>query len=368
MEIVDISAYLQDQVRAARVDGTPLAIRGGGSKGFYGRALEGVPLDVTGHAGIVSHDPTELVVTARCGTPLADLEAALADQGQMLPFEPPHFASPPPQAGEGSGERGSPHPTVGGMVAAGLSGPRRPWGGAVRDAVLGVKLLTGKGEILNFGGQVMKNVAGYDISRLMAGSLGSLGVILEVSLKVLPRPAKEITLVQEADGQEALARLAAWQGKAWPLSASLHDGERLWIRLSGTHAGVNAARDALGGEEVADNALWTLARDQALPFFQSEAPLWRLSVPPAIPPLDLPGIGLTEWGGAQRWLVSDAPAAHIRAAAVNAGGHATLFRGHDGAGPVFQPLPAPLMALHKRLKASFDPAGMLNPGVMYPDL
>ncbi|MEW6677323.1 MAG: glycolate oxidase subunit GlcE [Pseudomonadota bacterium] len=365
MEIVDISAYLQDQVRAARVDGTPLAIRGGGSKRFYGRALEGVPLDVTGHAGIVSHDPTELVVTARCGTPLADLEAALADQGQMLPFEPPHFENG--EWGMGNGKT-LPQPTVGGMVAAGLSGPRRPWGGAVRDAVLGVKLLTGKGEILAFGGQVMKNVAGYDISRLMAGSLGSLGVILEVSMKVLPRPAKEITLVQEADGQEALARLAAWQGKAWPLSASLHDGERLWVRLSGTHAGVNAARDALGGEEVADNGLWTQVRDQALPFFLNGAPLWRLSVPPATPALDLPGTWLTEWGGAQRWLVSDAPAAHIRAAAASVGGHATLFRRHDGVGPVFQPLPVPLMALHKRLKASFDPAGMLNPGVMYADL
>jgi glycolate oxidase FAD binding subunit len=344
---------LQSLVQAALADKTALAIHAGGSKAFYGRGVVGETLDVTGHAGIVSYEPTELVVTARCGTSLAELEAVLAERGQMLPFEPPHF---------GGGA------SVGGMVAAGLSGPRRPWGGAVRDAVLGVKLLTGKGEILTFGGQVMKNVAGYDVSRLMAGSLGGLGVILEVSLKVLPRPVKEITLVQEADARTALERLAIWQGKAWPLSASLHDGERLWIRLSGTHAGVNAARDVLGGEEVHDVPVWHPSRDHALPFFIIDKPLWRLSVPPATPGLDLPGQWLTEWGGAQRWLISDAPAARIRAAAAAVGGHATLFRGHDGTGEVFQPLSAPLMVLHQRLKASFDPAGIFNNGVMYPDL
>lgn len=363
----DISLQIQARVQAALADKTPLAIRAGGTKAFYGRRVAGESLDVKGHAGIVSYAPTELVVTARCGTPLAELEAVLAEQGQMLPFEPPHFVSPlPPGEGLGVRERRLPScATVGGMVAAGLSGPRRPWGGAVRDAVLGVKLLTGKGEILGFGGQVMKNVAGYDVSRLMAGGLGSLGVILEVSMKVLPRPVKEVTLVQEADAQTALERLTAWQGKAWPLSACLHDGERLWMRLSGTHAGVNAARAVLGGEEVADLSIWTQARDQTLPFFVMDKPLWRLSVPPATPVMDLPGIWLTEWGGAQRWLVSEATANRIRAAAATAGGHATLFRGHDGTGEVFQPLPAAHMGLHKRLKASFDPAGILNPGVMY---
>jgi glycolate oxidase FAD binding subunit len=353
----DLSAPLQDQVRAALARKTPLAIRAGGSKAFYGRRSEGAPLHVSGHAGIVHYAPTELVITARCGTPLAELEAVLAQHGQMLPFEPPHF-------GPGGAEGGR-QASVGGMVAAGLSGPRRPWAGAVRDAVLGVKILTGRGEILAFGGQVMKNVAGYDVSRLMAGSLGSLGVILEVSLKVLPRPVREITLVQEADTATALARLTAWQGQAWPLSATLHDGRRLWLRLSGSQAGVQAARRALGGEELADMSIWTQVREQTLPFFATELALWRLSVPPATPPLDLPGTWLTEWGGAQRWLVTDAPAAHIRAAAATAGGHATLFRGHAGRGEVFQPLPAPLMALHKRLKAAFDPAGILNPGVLY---
>jgi len=361
---MDRAKEIQEQVRVAYADKTPLAIQAGGSKAFYGRRVAGTPLDVKGHASIVDHAPTELVVTVRCGTPLAELEAALAEQGQMLPFEPPHFGNG--QWGVGNGVKAC--ATVGGMVAAGLSGPRRPWGGAVRDAVLGVKLLTGQGDILTFGGQVMKNVAGYDVSRLLAGSLGSLGVILEVSLKVLPRPAKEITLVQEADAPAALARLTAWQARAWPLSASLHDGERLWIRLSGAHAGVNAARDALGGEEVSDLALWTQARDQTLPFFNPDKPLWRLSVPPATPHLDLPGEGLTEWGGAQRWLLSDAPATRIRAAAATAGGHAALFRGDAGGAEVFQPLPAPLMALHLRLKARFDPAGILNPGVHYEGL
>ncbi|HNQ05175.1 MAG TPA: glycolate oxidase subunit GlcE [Thiobacillaceae bacterium] len=350
---MDCALDIRDQVRAALADRTPLAIRAGGSKAFYGCKLAGEPLDVKGHAGIVDHAPTELVVTARCGTPLAELEAALAEQGQMLPCEPPQFSA---------------SATVGGMVAAGLSGPRRPWGGAVRDAVLGVKLLTGRGEILKFGGQVMKNVAGYDVSRLLAGSLGNLGVVLEVSLKVLPRPAKEITLVQEADAQTALARLTAWQGKPWPLSASLHDGERLWVRLSGAHAGVNAAREALGGEEVADLSVWTLVREQGLPFFQTDGPLWRLSVPPATPGMDLPGTWLTEWGGAQRWLRSDAPATRIHAATTAVGGHATLFRGHDGQTEVFQPLSSPLMALHQRLKAGFDPAGILNRGVLYQGL
>jgi glycolate oxidase FAD binding subunit len=253
------------------------------------------------------------------------------------------------------------------MVAAGLSGPRRPWGGSLRDAVLGVKLLTGRGEVLRFGGQVMKNVAGYDVSRLIAGSLGGLGVILEVSLRVLPRPPKEITLVREADAAAVEACRRDLQSRPWPLSATLYDGERLWLRLSGTEAGVAAARAVLGGEEEADADLWSAVRDQQHPFFQTGAPLWRLSLPPATPTLDLPGRQLGEWGGAQRWLVSDEASPRIRAQAALAGGHATLFRGHDGAGEVFHPLPAPLMTLHRRLKAAFDPAGILNPGAMYGD-
>ena len=354
---MDHAAQLQEQVIAANNVGTPLRIVGGGSKAFYGRHVQCKALDVRQYAGIVSYEPTELVVTARCGTPLAELETLLAERGQMLPFEPPHFS------GGATGVA-----TVGGMVAAGLSGPRRPWGGAVRDAVLGVTLLNGNGEILRFGGQVMKNVAGYDVSRLLAGSLGGLGVILEVSLRVLPRPAVDVTLVQDADAGTALQRLTTWQGKPWPLSASLHDGERLWLRLSGTEAGVAAARAVLGGEVDEDSTLWKKVRDQQLPFFNQQQALWRLSVPPATPALLLPGEELVEWGGAQRWLHTDASADQVFAAASKVGGHATLFRGHDGHGTVFQPLAAPLLALHKRLKASFDPANIFNPGVMVEGL
>lgn len=368
MRVQDISAQLQDRVLAALAAKTPLAIRAGGSKAFYGRRVTGDPLEVCGHRGIVHYAPTELVITARCGTPLAELEAVLAAQGQMLPFEPPHFSFPPGQAGDENGAGSAAQATLGGMLAAGLSGPRRPWAGAVRDALLGVKLLTGRGEILTFGGQVMKNVAGYDIARLTAGSLGCLGMILEASLKVLPRPAREVTLVQEADAHTALDRLTAWQGRPWPLSASLHDGRRLWLRLSGAQAGVQAALEALGGEVVEETDLWTRVREQNLDFFRGDAPLWRLALPPASPMPDLPGAWLTEWGGAQRWLYSDAPAARIRAVAATAGGHATLFRGHAGREEVFQPLPPALMALHQRLKAAFDPAGILNPGALYAEL
>lgn len=346
----DLTNELQSRVRDAAESGTPLAIRGGGSKAFYGRTVRGEPLELSGHRGVVSYEPTELVVTARAGTPLGEIEALLAGRGQMLPFEPPRFTE---------------HATVGGMVAAGLSGPGRPWAGAVRDAVLGVKIINGRGEVLCFGGQVMKNVAGYDISRLMAGSLGTLGVILEVSLKVLPKPAQVTTLLQVADAAEAARHLAAWGRHPLPISASLHFEDRLYIRLSGTALGVAAARKTIGGE-ASDAAIWADLREQRLDFFQGDAGLWRLSLPPAAN-LHLPGEVLTEWGGAQRWLRTDAPAAKVRAAAAVAGGHATLFRGHDGSAEVFQPLPPVLLGLHERLKQSLDPQGILNPGRMYAE-
>lgn len=349
----DLSASLQAQVRVAFEAKTPMVIRGGGSKAFYGRAVVGEALEVRGHRGIISYEPTELVLTARAGTPLIEVESVLAAQGQMLPFEPPHF---------GGGA------TVGGMVAAGLSGPRRPWAGAVRDAVLGVTVLTGKGEILRFGGQVMKNVAGYDAARLMAGSLGSLGLILDVSIKVLPRPVFEITLEHEIDAVNAMASLTKWQRQASPLSASLHDGERLWLRVSGSEAGVLAVQQALGGDVSSEPSVWQAVRDHQLAFFSSDKPLWRLSLPPAAPALELSGNALVEWGGALRWLKTDESATKVQASASVAGGHATQFGRCNGQPQVFQPLPSPLMALHQRLKRSFDPAGILNPGVLYEGL
>jgi glycolate oxidase FAD binding subunit len=349
---------LRERVLAAAGAGAPLAIRGGGSKAFYGEPAEGEVLDTRAHAGIVAYEPTELYLRARCGTPLAEVEAALAEQGQMLAFEPPHFAG---------------GPTVGGAVAAGLSGPRRVQCGAVRDFVLGVELMDGGGRQLRFGGQVMKNVAGYDVSRLVTGSLGTLGLITEATLKVLPRPAAELSLRLAMPQGEAIRVMNAWAGRPLPISATAwHEGV-VTVRLSGAASAVRAAREALGGEPLADveaREFWGSLRDQTHSFFACGA-LWRLSVPPTTAPLELPGAQLLEWHGGVRWLAGDAEPVEVRAQAARAGGGATLFRGPDAlkrrAG-VFQPLPQPLAALHRRVKQAFDPSGIFNPGRLYPEL
>jgi len=340
---------LQEQVRAAVAARTPLRIRAGGSKDFYGNQTHGELLDPRGLAGIVAHEPTELVITARCGTRLAELEAALDAAGQMLPFEPPHFG---------------PAATVGGCVAAGLCGPRRASAGAVRDYLLGAKLLTGGGEVLAFGGTVMKNVAGYDVARLAAGSLGTLGVITEVSLKVLPKPVAETTLRLEFDEVEALRKMNEWAGQPLPVSATAWRDGVLHVRLSGARAAVAEAQRKIGGSAIDGAAFWHGLREQTDAYFAGEAPLWRLAVPSTAEPLALTGAQLIEWGGGQRWLRSDAPASEIRARAAACGGHATLFRGGERR-HVFTPLPLPVEAIHKRLKAEFDPAGIFNPGRMY---
>ena len=351
--MADLTTQFADRIRSARSD-KPLCIRGGGSKDFYGGAMIGEALDTRAHRGIVAYEPTELVITARCGTPLADIEAELAAQGQCLPFEPPGFG----------GEA-----TVGGMVAAGLSGPRRAAVGAVRDFVLGVRMLDGEARRLTFGGQVMKNVAGYDVSRLMAGSLGTLGLILEVSLKVLPRPVAEATLRFDLPQAQAIDAMNAWAGQPLPISATCWQDDVLTVRLSGARAAVAAACGKLGGEAV-DNgpAFWEALCQHRLEFFAGGETLQRLSVPSVTPPLDLPGAQLIEWGGSQRWWRGDAAAA--RQAASRAGGHATLFRAgehFDKSSGVFEPLPTSHMQIHRRLKTAFDPRGVLNPGRLYPD-
>jgi glycolate oxidase FAD binding subunit len=351
-----ISASVRDAAGERRT----LRLRGGGSKDFYGQALQGEVLDLRGYAGIVVYEPSELVITARCGTPLAEIERALRERGQMLAFEPPHF-------GEGA--------TLGGMVAAGLSGPRRQAAGAVRDFVLGTRIMDGRGELLAFGGQVMKNVAGYDVSRLMAGSLGTLGAILEVSLKVLPVPVAEATLKLELPEDKATERLNWWGGKPLPISASAWIDGELSVRLSGAVAAVKAARERIGGETVdaaQGERFWSGIREHGDVFFRDSneagAPLWRLSLPSTTPPLALPGEQLIEWGGALRWLASHTDPRAIREAAQRAGGHATLFRGGDKSSGVFQPLAPPVMDLHRKLKREFDPQGVFNPGRMYADL
>jgi glycolate oxidase FAD binding subunit len=354
-----ILEQFQDQVRTAAAGKRALRIRGGGTKDWYGQCLDGEVLDTRAYAGIVDYEPTELVITARCGTPLAEIEAALAERKQMLAFEPPHF-------GEGA--------TLGGMIAAGLSGPRRASSGALRDFVLGVKLLDGKGEVLTFGGQVMKNVAGYDVSRLLAGSLGTLGLLLEVSVKVLPRATREATLVfKDMAEVDAIRKLNEWGGQPLPISASCwHEGV-LALRLSGARAAVDAAVQSLGGAYGGGimqdcTRFWADLREQRHAFFDGDAPLWRLSVPSTFGAIVLGSPQLIEWGGAQRWLRADGDAAtaqRIRSTVTACGGHATLFRGGDKSAGVFQPLAPALARIHERLKAGFDPSNIFNPGRMY---
>lgn len=349
----ELREQFAEAIRQAAARRRAVRIRGSGSKDFYGGIPRGEVLDTTRYAGIVDYAPEELVITARAGTPLAEIEAALSERGQMLAFEPPHFG---------------PRATLGGCVACGLSGPRRPYAGAVRDFVLGVTLMDGRGDALRFGGQVMKNVAGYDISRLVTGSLGTLGLILEVSLKVLPRPAEEITLQLEMDEAQAIEAMNRWAGQPLPLSASCWHDQVLTVRLSGAPGAVRAARQRLGGQELAAGGeFWRGIREQTANFFRDTRPLWRISLPSTARP-ELPGRQLVEWGGALRWLFTDADAATVREAARKAGGHATLFRAARKEGAVFQPLPAPLLALHRRIKQAFDPQGIFNPGRLYAEL
>ena len=373
--------HITSRIQAATADRTPLRSRAGGSKDFYGESLQGDLLDLSPLTGITSYEPSELVVTARAGTPLAELEAVLAEQGQCLAFEPPHFA---------------PGTTIGGMIAAGLSGPARASAGAVRDFVLGVNFINGRGQGLIFGGQVMKNVAGYDVSRLMVGAMGTLGVMTEISLKVLPIAPAEATLVFELDQTRALAQLHRWGGQPLPLNAScwVHDTatagqpERLFVRLRGAVAAVESAchtmiRNAPGTRM--DNAQaapdWQACRDLRLPFFanpntaQTAANplvLWRLGVPPTAPVLNLPFAQLVEWHGGQRWLWAPLSAqAQLRQATAEVGGTATIFiathAGSTGATARFNPLKPPLNRIHQQLKAEFDPSGIFNRGRLYPE-
>ncbi|MDZ7842353.1 MAG: glycolate oxidase subunit GlcE [Gammaproteobacteria bacterium] len=338
-----------DTIKRAADQRTALRIEGGGTRSFYGRTVDGEVLRTSAFRGVEDYEPSELVLTARAGTPLAEVESELAENGQMLPFEPPRY-------GEGS--------TIGGVIATGLSGPCRLRGGAVRDAVLGCEIINGFGEHLAFGGQVMKNVAGYDISRLMVGALGTLGLITQVSVKVVPRPVEALTLAFDYTQGEAIEAMNRWAGRPLPVSATCHDGERLYLRLSGARTGVRSAAAELGGEAFSDPEFWPGVRDHQHGFFRDAPGLWRLSVPPATPPLDLPGATLLEWNGGLRWVATDAPARMPRDAAAAAGGHAIHFRGHDG-DDVFHPLDGTRLALHRNLKRAFDPCGVLNPGRMY---
>lgn len=372
----------QQRINEARAKQQPLDIRGGGSKCFYGRETSGEPLYTGEHAGIVNYEPSELVVTVRAGTSLKLLEDSLSEQGQMLAFEPPHFGNA----------------TVGGCVAAGLSGPRRIRVGAVRDFVLGTKLLDGNANHLEFGGQVMKNVAGYDISRFLAGSLGILGIITEVSLKVLPRPELERTQILSVNQSRALSMMSEWASKPIPISATLWHDNQLYLRLSGAASAVNVAASTVGGEtldQVKADAFWQSVKEQQHAFFMgfiappSESPastsiandiptqqLWRVALPTNEGVFPLASIDdnhtLLEWNGTQRWLRSESShsslASEIVQQAKAMGGHATLFRSHDERDNVFTDLSPTLKAIHQRLKSEFDPAHIFNRGRMYADI
>ena len=344
---------LQDAIRSAAARAAPLRLRGGGSKDFYGNEPRGELLDTREYSGICDYEPSELVLTARCGTPLAEVEQALAEHGQCLPFEPPHYGAA----------------TFGGCIAAGLSGPRRAATGALREFMLGTKLVDGRGTALEFGGRVMKNVAGYDVSRLLAGSLGTLGLIAEASIKVLPRPPLERTRSLSMPQARALEAMNRWAGEPLAISASAWYEDTLYLRLSGSAPALDAAAARVGGEELADGAtFWRAVREQTHAFFSGADPLWRLAVPSTTPPLELGGSQFLEWNGGLRWLRSAAAANEVRAAAKRAGGHATLFRAQDKAAGAFSPLDPVLLGLHRQLKNAFDPAGIFNPGRMYAEL
>jgi glycolate oxidase FAD binding subunit len=357
--VSDCIALWKQQVTAVAHESSGMVIGAGGTKHFYGRPIDGTMLDARAHAGVESYEPSELVITARCGTPLAEIEALLATQNQMLAFEPPHFG---------------PGATLGGCIATGLSGPRRYSAGSARDFVLGARLLDGRGRLHKFGGVVMKNVAGYDVARLLAGSLGTLGVIVGVSLKVLPRPQREATLALELDKAAALARFTTWAQQPLPVSATCWHAGVLHVRLSGADVSVEHARTMIGGElvePVVGDQFWMALREQSLAFFAGDEPLWRVAVPSDAAQMDLGPAVLLEWSGSLRWLRSQLPSQTVRDRARALGGHATLFRAdaqRRATEGVFTPLAPGIARIHERLKSEFDPNGVFNRGRMYANL
>ena len=346
----EIHAQLAERIRAASSSNTALRIVGGASKHFYGATVAGEELDVKPYRGIIEYEPSELVISVRAGTPLAEVEQTLAERGQMLPFEPPHFSQ---------------NATIGGCVATGLSGPARAARGSVRDFVLGVRIIDGLGRDLHFGGKVIKNVAGYDVSRLMVGSLGTLGVITEISFKVLPLPVAEEAMSFLLPAEKAIDQMNRWAGQPLPISATYHAQDRLWVRFSGAQSAVTAVLKKLNGQTVSNpKQFWQDVREHRAAFFSDKLPLWRLSVPSTGKPILIAGEQAMEWNGAQRWLLSNESAEKIRELVAKIGGHATRFHHDRGIGTIFHPLAPGIAELNRRLKTKFDPRGILNPGRM----
>ena len=348
----DCTRHIIAAITAARSAQQPLYISAGGSKRhLVGRDCDAEVLDVSGHTGIIDYQPAELVITARAGTSLAEITHTLLQQNQILSFDPPGFND---------------SATLGGTLACNLSGPARPWGGSVRDMTLGVQLINGRGEVLNFGGKVMKNVAGYDASRLQAGALGTLGVLSEISLKVVPRPEKQLSLTFEMTAREAVERMNQLAGKPKPLTGAFWLDGQLHLRLAGATSAVEHTAKHWGGQILdQDDATWNTLREMDLPFFAGNAPLWRFSIKPTAPVNQTFGPTLIDWGGAQRWVRGEHPPAALQEVAHAAGGHVTLFRCGDRTGEVRSPLNPVEQRLQQRLKQAFDPDRILNPGRLY---
>jgi len=350
----DISQKLKEQIETAISDKTTLNIIGGNSKSFYGRTPQGEPIYVGEQTGITNYEFTELVMTVRAGTTLEEIECALDKNGQMLAFEPPRYGA---------------SATIGGTIACNLSGPRRAYAGAARDYVLGSKIINGKAEVLSFGGEVMKNVAGYDVSRLMTGAMGTLGLLLEVSFKVLPKPISEKTLTLEVNSSDAILKMNQWATKTFPLSATVYVDGKLYVRLSGAESSVQSAFQQMGGEVFSEADLfWQNLKEQQLSFFKTTETLWRLSVPPTTSQLELSGECLMEWSGGLRWLKTNDSPEHIRKIVSTVGGQATFFKGHVNNQSVFQSMSPSLEKLHRNLKSAFDPHQIFNPGRLYESL
>jgi glycolate oxidase FAD binding subunit len=351
--MADVSEALRKQILNARKKEQKLNIVGGGTKSFMGRAADSHAgtLSLAEHTGIVEYHPVELIMTARAGTRIADIEAALAEEGQCLHFEPPRF-------GDAS--------TLGGTLACNLSGPARPWSGSVRDQVLGIRLLNGKGEHLRFGGQVMKNVAGYDVSRLQAGAMGTLGAITEISLKVMPKPAMTLTLVQDMPVGDVIKYMNQRAGESKPITGAAWVDGKVYLRLSGAKSAVEATAKKWGGDVMEQgDAFWQQLQHMQHDFFQSDEPLWRFSIGSTAANPELDGPWLIDWAGSQRWYRGDADSARMESIAQRAGGQVSLFRGGDRKEDVMHHQPQALQTIQSRLKASFDPDGLFNPGRLY---
>jgi len=351
----DQSAELQSQVQHAAADKQKLSITGNSSKSFLGIVNHAAEFNISNHSGIISYEPTELVITARAGTTLETIKSALAEYDQTLAFEPPAFGD---------------NATLGGTIACALAGPAKPYLGGARDYILGCRVLNGRGQILKFGGEVMKNVAGYDVSRLMTGAMGTLGALLDISIKVLPATKHEVTLVSATQTEKAINDMQALAGMGLPVTASAFYNGSMYTRIAGSEAAVNAAADKLPGDKADNHDFWHQLREHKLEFFNTHKPLWRISVPALTDPADIEGDWLYDWAGMQRWLISDVPADTIRSSIASVGGHATLFRADEKikrqAG-VFHPLPDPLVKLHQRLKHEFDPDGIFNHQRLFPE-